>query len=506
MKKALLPRSTTLVLALVLALCTLLYASWKTVHFIWLSHRETINERQPFQPIMVARWRKLDWREALNVPDRSKKELPWFDTRLPTNNEPPDFPYQRGPIGNSWFASSPYDPGSFLPNSRFKWKRGLAITGPGSEPMIGWHGTLHSHTGWSDGAATPQEAYGFARDRGGLDFFAVTDHPEFWLFNPGRTWDQLKEIAAMANRPDFVALPGFEYSSPIFGHYTVIGSDGVCSAIKCPELSDFYRWLLLPKNRDALVAFAHPLVQRDNAGRFEFAQMGFVPALEKQMFGVEVIHWSGHDRFHFGFSGRQPFIDEAMAQGWHTGALGSQDNHSLNWGLANARIGVLSKNLDRPSLIEALRARRFYATSSRDLEMAFDAKTSTGTWTPMGGIIQIPRPQKTKAKSTDVKLMIETRLRLFEPDQYNAPRRIEWILDGRVISRLDFEGLPHELASTEDTANYYSGEITGAFSERLVSDGERHYLYARMFMGDDFATYAQSSPIIFSGHHSPSKP
>jgi hypothetical protein len=480
-------------------LCLMLYATWKTIHPLWLAHREPVTQRQTFRPAMATSWRKMDWREALNAePAFLAPALPWFDPRLPPVHEPKDFPYQRGAVGNSWFKYSPMDPGSLLPSTRFKWKRGLSITGSDSEPMIGWHGTLHSHTGWSDGSATPAEAFAFARDIGGLDFFAVTDHPESWFFNPGRNWETLQKNAESAGGANFVALAGFEYSSPIFGHYIVIGSDGVCSAVKCPDLNDFYEWLLRPENKHALVAFAHPLVQRDNAGRFEFRKMQYLPALQKQMFGMEVIHWSGHDQFMFGFSGKKPFIDEALAMGWLPGPLGSQDNHGPNWGLANSRIGILTKALDRESLMEALRSRRFYATSSRDLELSFEIRMPGQPWVQMGGTIATPKPRLDSKHQTSKDTQLETRLRLFEPDEYNAPRRIEWILDGQIVGRLDFENLPHELSSRALEENYYSGEILGSLPESMLNDGQQHYIYVRMFMANDFATYAQSSPIIFT--------
>lgn len=478
----------------------LLWVSWKGAHRAWLTVDEPVNERQPIRLITETGWRKLEWREALNPStDASRlmetRGLPWFDPRLPPSYEPPDFPYERSGIGDSWFHYSPSDPGSVLPATKFKWKRGLSISASDTRPMIAWHGTLHSHSGWSDGAGTPSDAYAFGRDIGGLDFLAVTDHPEYWLFNPGRTWEQLREIAEISNTPDFLALPGFEYSNPVYGHYIVIGSGSVCSAVKCPELTDFYSWLTRPENDGALIAFAHPLVQKDNATRYEFNQMSFYPALQSKMFGMEVIHWSGHDRFQFGFSGKQPFIDEALAKGWRPGALGSQDNHGINWGLPNSRVGVLMDTLTRENLMDALRARRFYATSSRDLQLSFDVRVPGSEWIPMGGEVQV---KGLKPANQGAAGKFETRLRLFEPDEFNVPRRIEWILDGRVAGRLDFESLPHELAGSVANENYYAGEITGNVPLGEILDGNNHYLYARIFIGPDFNALAQTSPVIIT--------
>ena len=50
--------------------------------------------------------------------------------------------------------------------------------GCGNTPdvMSLYKGELHAHTSDSDGVGTPRDAYIYARDVAGLDFFAVTDH------------------------------------------------------------------------------------------------------------------------------------------------------------------------------------------------------------------------------------------------------------------------------------------------------------------------------------------
>src|SRR5262245_19598398 len=55
-----------------------------------------------------------------------------------------------------------------------------------------YFGFLHSHTRLSDGEGTVAQAYQYARDVGGLDIFAVTDHGELlttWPWN--NEWNQI---------------------------------------------------------------------------------------------------------------------------------------------------------------------------------------------------------------------------------------------------------------------------------------------------------------------------
>lgn len=43
-----------------------------------------------------------------------------------------------------------------------------------------YFGNLHSHTSYSDGSGTPENAYRHARDVAGLDFLAITEHNHEW--------------------------------------------------------------------------------------------------------------------------------------------------------------------------------------------------------------------------------------------------------------------------------------------------------------------------------------
>ncbi|MEY4631176.1 MAG: hypothetical protein RIQ81_1296 [Pseudomonadota bacterium] len=467
----------------------LAWLSWKTVHYIFLSHRPPRESRQTYRPdaaeILVKR---LDWREALNA--KSGTTLPWFDSRLPPVNQPASFPYEVSPLGGSWFQSpekAPWRDGDLL---RLADKKRFSISAPGLPRSIAWMGTLHSHTGWSDGEKNPHDAYIHAREDAQLDFFAVTDHPEYWLFNPERNFSALRDIAAMHGTQNFTALAGFEYSHPVFGHYVVIGSEDVCSAVKCPTVADFYQWLKLPRNAGALFAFAHPLQQKDNASRYEFLHMKHDPELTEKMFGVEVIHWDGHDRYLFGFGGDQPFIDEALKLGWQPGSLASQDNHRANWGQSANRVAVLSAENNRTAMFDALRRRRFYATSSPTLQLYLDVKAAgSDDWQPMGGHL---------ACRNGTCRHLDVRLRMFESDRFMVPRRIDIVLGGQIIARKDFTTLPHELASAGTDPTYYAGELSTRIPLDQAMRPNSTWLYARVYLGSSMDRMAQTSPLIIS--------
>jgi hypothetical protein len=467
----------------------LVLLSWKLFHYQFLAHHSTKELRQEIDKnLSQISAVPLSWQDALNA--RPQSPRPWFDARLPPINQPTNFPYEVSSVGNSWIDSPEHAPWRAIDSLNLRDKNRFSISGQGQPNSIAWMGTLHSHTGWSDGEQTPHDAFIHARERAVLDFFAVTDHPEYWLFHPDRTFKDLKEIANWHRSPGFTTFAGFEYSHPVFGHYLVIGSEQVCSAIKCPGIQDFHEWLALPENEQAIFAFAHPLQQKDNASRFEFQRMKLVPNLREKLFGIEVIHWDGHDRYMFGFGGSKPFIEEALQQGWEPGAMASQDNHSANWGLSANRIAILSATNDHHALLDALRKRRFYATSSPTLQLSIAVRTdSSMPWQEMGSRIDC---------ATRKCQQIQTRLRLFEPDQFMVPRRVEWILDGRIVARKDFTNLPHDLSMRDEDEFYYAGEVTADLVRTRSTEGAASYLYARIFLGSSMDRMAHTSPVIFT--------
>jgi hypothetical protein len=95
-----------------------------------------------------------------------------------------------------------------------------------------------------------------------------------------------------------------------------------------------------------------------------------------QMVGVET--WNGSHGFDEYFyqniwkGCNSSYLDTGEQKGWYLGALGNQDNHDRNWGTMNQfRTAVLAKSLTREAIVEAYRARRFYATEDSDLILDF---------------------------------------------------------------------------------------------------------------------------------------
>ena len=237
-----------------------------------------------------------------------------------------------------------------------------------------YFGFLHAHSNLSDGEGSPQEAYSYARDYGGLDFFSLSDHSEqldLWPWD--NSWQELIDAAIANYQPgSFVTLWGFEWGSPIFGHVNVINTEDLASIITEITLEDLYEWI---SNRpECFGQFNHP-GQNDFLNQ-EFLHLEAFPEVIDQMVGIENLNaGSDFDTFYYGGGWSSPdysYWDEGNRKGWYLGSLASQDNHSKNWGTRNQfRTAVLAEELTREAIVDAYRKRRFYATEDKDLYLDF---------------------------------------------------------------------------------------------------------------------------------------
>jgi hypothetical protein len=218
-----------------------------------------------------------------------------------------------------------------------------------------WFGNFHSHTGYSDGAGTPAEGFAFARDQANLDFYAVTDHAERLHFGEFR---RTGEQADANNMPgQFVALAGFEWSHPLLGHVCVYETESYTSAYFSFLLRLFYVWL---DRRGALAQFNHPGRERG-----VFNGLNLSDKVRDNFFAIEV----GNKGTGINDGEFLPYYAQALDNGWRVAPTNNQDNHSLN--LNSHRSVFISEELSRESLLEAMEARRIYATDDPTTEIVF---------------------------------------------------------------------------------------------------------------------------------------
>jgi PKD repeat protein len=327
-----------------------------------------------------------------------------------------------------------------------------------------YFGFLHAHSDLSDGEGSPEEAYSYARDVAGLDFFALTDHGEDMIDWPWQAdkYDRLLHAADAHDAPgSFAALYGFEWSHYFLGHINVINVRSATNVFSRLTLNSVYRWIA--DKPYSIARFNHP-GRQDDTGE-EFSHFRYEPSVANNMVGLEV--WNkGHDfeeQFYLcSWSSCQAptFMDEAIRKGWRLGPLGGGDNHHRQWGTnTDFRVAVLSTQLTRNDIINAYFDRRFYATEDKNLLL--DVRVQGH---PMGSrLTNAVRELRVEATDSAADPFVDVRL-----------YRDGHLIDSRAVS---------------------GNSVAVTFNDPNSSGSNYYYVVVRQADGEE----AVSSPIYISG-------
>jgi|GEM_PF-1012098 len=235
-----------------------------------------------------------------------------------------------------------------------------------------YFGNLHSHTGFSDGVSVPDAAFDYARNTAGLDFLAVTDHTN--LFDHGLAWDQSLEWRDLKRSADrktvdgsFVAIAGSEvtwYPSDGFGHINTFNIDHFINTYetKYNNTENFY---------DSIKQYPASIVEWNHPWDADFD--GFAPYdadVDKVMDLIAVPARAGTVDY-------MSYYVDALDLGWHVAPAGNQDNHIGNWGtLDNRRTAVLTEELTREQIFDAIKSHRVYSTTDVNMKIIYKINNS----------------------------------------------------------------------------------------------------------------------------------
>ena len=252
-----------------------------------------------------------------------------------------------------------------------------------------YFGQLHAHTDISDGAGSVEEAFRYASQVDGLDFFAVTDHSDSFdnagagaIDKDGATisadWAAGKQAAASVTNENFVGLFGFEMTWPEdkqLGHISTFNTPGWQTRDQADfenvptALENYYKALTAVPG--SVSQFNHPDAVHGDFGRFGH----YSPKYDGL---VSLLEIAGED----GVVDCE-YYDLALDAGWHVAPTNNQNNHKGQWGDASgARTVVLAENLTEEALYDAMKDRRVYATQDNDLAVYYELNG-----TVMGSII-----------------------------------------------------------------------------------------------------------------------
>ena len=252
-----------------------------------------------------------------------------------------------------------------------------------------YFGQLHAHTDISNGAGSVEEAFQYASQVDGLDFFAVTDHSDsFDNADMGAIdadgadisadWAAGKQAAASVTNGDFVGLFGFEMTWPEdkqLGHISTFNTPGWQTRDQADfenvptALENYYN--ALTSVPGSVSQFNHPDTVHGDFERFDHYSPQYDAA-------VSLLEVAGED----GVVDCE-YYDLALDKGWHVAPTNNQNNHKGQWGDASeARTVVLAKSLTEEALYAAMKDCRVYATQDSDLAIYYELNG-----TVMGSII-----------------------------------------------------------------------------------------------------------------------
>jgi hypothetical protein len=345
----------------------------------------------------------------------------------------------------------------------------LLVTRDG--PRVLW-GDLHGHSALSDGTGTPEDYFRYARDVAALDVVALTDH-DHWGLRPldaePAAWREIQQQTQRFHEPGrFVTIPGYEWTSWIYGHRHVLWFDGdgeILSSLSREYESPQQLWRGL-EGRAALT-FAHHSAGGPVATDWSIApDPRFEPVTE-----IVSVHGNSEapdapNPIYSPVAGN--WVRDALGRGYRLGFVGSGDSHDGHPGLAQLAspsggglAAILSEQRTREGVLAALRARRVYATNGPRILL----RAAVGAH-PMGSSVALA-PGEAREE------------RLFVHAVGTGPlARIDVVRGGVVADSLDLEG--REEAMLEKP-------LAG------LRDGD--WVYVRVVQRDGGAAW--SSPVFF---------
>ncbi len=357
-------------------------------------------------------------------------------------------------------------------------------TALGATGYKAFFGIQHTHVAENgdDGQGTLAEAYAYAQNKAKLDFLGISSHSHM-ITDAG--YAKMKLAAQQVTQPgEFVALLAQEWSSiSKGGHINIFEANERCPVPNGDWATFYTNWL--PAHPEvAWAQFNHP----HPTNKLEFGGEAFSPVAPgpaavsalSTFSAMALLNGPGKyegddmrgqpDEWDRGANGLnyEEEYKEFLNRGWRIGAVGDQDNHVKNWGLASpTRTGVWATSLTKTNLIAAFKARRTYATF--DPNLAF--------WFSLDG----------KPMGSEIKTGKEIAVAIQAKDPDTVFTRIE--LYG------DTDGMGGRPASL--IKKVAVGKKSATWSFKIPAPTEEGYYFAKLVYGDGTA-WAWTSPIWVS--------
>ena len=262
-----------------------------------------------------------------------------------------------------------------------------------------YYGTLHSHSGYSDGnqdstssgKSTPLQDYQFAAASQHFDFLGISEHNHSQAGMHLRDFARGRTQATLATTPAFVALQGTEWGvisggghMLLYGIHQLYGWEAGNYDVYVPR--NDYQALMRQLNREpgAFALFAHP--QSGDYGNIA-GSAAFSPTADSALVGVPLRSGpatSTSTLYNTMGTSYESTYRAMLAKGYHVGMSLDHDNHNTTFGrTTHGRTVVLAPALTEAALLQALRTRRFYGSDDWNAQV-----TLTLNGQPMGSVLQ----------------------------------------------------------------------------------------------------------------------
>lgn len=252
-----------------------------------------------------------------------------------------------------------------------------------------YRGEVHSHTAESDGEGTLDEAYTYARDEAKLDFFAVTDHSQYFDWDYySKNMIPLQEKYTVDGK--YVALYGFEVTWGHLhqGHANVLMPSHMYSVASNITLQEYYEQL--SADPTGIGQFNHPDVM---FGKFE--DFGHRNNVNDEV--MALYEFGGNE----GFDYYGDYFYQSLALGWHLSPVYNEDNHHKIWGDTSPwHTVIMADELTLKGVTEAIHQGRTYITNDNTLEVTYTVNgTTLGGTVVAGKSVKVRVELKTEAKN-----------------------------------------------------------------------------------------------------------
>jgi hypothetical protein len=315
-----------------------------------------------------------------------------------------------------------------------------------------YFGDLHSHTSYSDGQATPWDAFAAAKNAG-ADFMATTDHvhyPYGQIMLTPELWADTLLAAKTLTSKNFVAMAGYELWLPWAGEVNVFNTTEIYDETGNPgghgynnglqesiyeALPSLYDWLA---QTGALGQWNHPLTWASPLSNF-FDYDYYTPTRDIGMGLIEAYNDEVYEDSYV----------MALDAGWHVMPSANSDTHNPDWIAGNEmRTVILAPSLTPNNLYAAMNACRGYATLDKNLQIQYTLNGAV-----MGSVLS---PASAYTVS----------VRISDPDgKADAIKLVEIVSDGgAVVASKSFNSATVEWTTTltSDSASYFYLRVTTA--------------------------------------------